>query len=258
MPLDPAQYIGDLSVIDPGGTDPIAQGDDQIRDFKNAAKQSFPNVKGEVTLDHDQINNLETNVATLYTALLPQGAIMLWSGTTAAIPAGWALCNGQTSNGVVTPNLASKFILGATADGGADPVGENANAPSNATVTSSSNGGHNHGGNTGSTDAPLLQHSHRVFFNGSDTNNDISGDEVALSQRSTGNVGDYRIMGRSNVTPTLSPVSNTGVTDASHAHSISSIADHTHTTTVAYPRPAYYALAYIMFTATPVAPVPYP
>jgi len=48
--------------------------------------------------------------------IVPIGAIIIWSGTLATIPAGWALCDG--TNG--TPNLSSSFILGA---GGATPYG---------------------------------------------------------------------------------------------------------------------------------------
>lgn len=40
---------------------------------------------------------------------IPVGGIILWSGSIASIPTGWALCNG--SNG--TPNLTDKFIIGA-------------------------------------------------------------------------------------------------------------------------------------------------
>lgn len=40
---------------------------------------------------------------------VPKGGIIMWSGSVAAIPAGWALCDG--ANG--TPNLLDKFILGA-------------------------------------------------------------------------------------------------------------------------------------------------
>jgi hypothetical protein len=38
---------------------------------------------------------------------VPQGGIMMWSGTIASIPTGWALCNG--ANG--TPDLTDKFIV---------------------------------------------------------------------------------------------------------------------------------------------------
>ncbi len=40
---------------------------------------------------------------------LPTGKIVLWSGTIANIPSGWALCDGQNS----TPDLRDRFIVGA-------------------------------------------------------------------------------------------------------------------------------------------------
>jgi microcystin-dependent protein len=43
---------------------------------------------------------------------IPIGGIIMWSGTIANIPTGWALCNG--SNG--TPDLRSRFIVGAGTD----------------------------------------------------------------------------------------------------------------------------------------------
>lgn len=42
----------------------------------------------------------------------PTGAILMWSGTISTIPTGWALCNGQTVNGIQTPNLSGRFIVG--------------------------------------------------------------------------------------------------------------------------------------------------
>ena len=40
---------------------------------------------------------------------IKHGMIVLWSGTFATIPAGWALCDGTHG----TPNLADKFVSGA-------------------------------------------------------------------------------------------------------------------------------------------------
>lgn len=40
--------------------------------------------------------------------LVPVGAILMWSGTLATIPSGWALCDGTGG----TPNLLAKFIKG--------------------------------------------------------------------------------------------------------------------------------------------------
>lgn len=40
---------------------------------------------------------------------IPVGGIIMWSGSTP--PTGWALCNGQSANGVQTPDLRGRFIL---------------------------------------------------------------------------------------------------------------------------------------------------
>ena len=41
---------------------------------------------------------------------IPVGGIIMWSGS--SVPEGWALCNGQKVNGVQTPNLCNRFIVG--------------------------------------------------------------------------------------------------------------------------------------------------
>jgi hypothetical protein len=38
---------------------------------------------------------------------VPSGAIMMWSGSEASIPAGWVLCNGSNS----TPDLRNRFVV---------------------------------------------------------------------------------------------------------------------------------------------------
>lgn len=55
-----------------------------------------------------------TAAAALTNLSVPTGMIVLWYGTVASIPSGWALCNG--SNG--TPDLRNRFIVGADADSG--------------------------------------------------------------------------------------------------------------------------------------------
>jgi microcystin-dependent protein len=42
-------------------------------------------------------------------AVVPTGGIIIWSGSAAAIPAGWLLCNGTSS----TPDLRDRFVVGA-------------------------------------------------------------------------------------------------------------------------------------------------
>lgn len=43
--------------------------------------------------------------------VVPKGGIIFWSGT--SIPDGWAFCDGGTYNGMATPDLRSRFIVGA-------------------------------------------------------------------------------------------------------------------------------------------------
>jgi len=44
---------------------------------------------------------------------LVKGMIIMWYGEESAIPDGWALCDGQVHNGVQTPDLRDRFIVGA-------------------------------------------------------------------------------------------------------------------------------------------------
>ncbi len=43
---------------------------------------------------------------------LPSGIITMWSGSTNSLPTNWYLCNGQTVETFVTPNLAGRFVVG--------------------------------------------------------------------------------------------------------------------------------------------------
>ena len=47
---------------------------------------------------------------------VPIGGIMMWSGAT--VPTGWALCDGGSTNGVVTPDLRGRFVLSSGRGGG--------------------------------------------------------------------------------------------------------------------------------------------
>ena len=58
MSLDPANFISELSVADPPGTDPVSQGDDQIRTTKRATFNSFPNIDAAVGFTASEMNDL--------------------------------------------------------------------------------------------------------------------------------------------------------------------------------------------------------
>lgn len=78
---------------------------------------------------------------------VPVGGIVIWSGSIASIPSGWALCNGSSG----TPDLRNKFVIGA---GSTYAVGATGGATTHVHGVGStvSNGSHNHGfsGSTGS------------------------------------------------------------------------------------------------------------
>jgi len=69
---------------------------------------------------------------------LPLGAIIMWSGVD--IPQTFALCDGGVHNGVQTPNLRERFIMGAT---NATTIGTTGGSSS---LTTSTNGAHYHDG----------------------------------------------------------------------------------------------------------------
>ena len=60
---------------------------------------------------------------TVYVSNLPVNSIMLWYGTTDAIPQNWSLCDGNNN----TPNLKNMFVIGA---GGSHTKGSSYGAPS--------------------------------------------------------------------------------------------------------------------------------
>ena len=66
------------------------------------------------------ISDAQTSALSILEAkpAVPQGAILMWSGTIAAMPSGWALCDG--ANG--TPNMLNRFVS-SIADKTTDPGG---------------------------------------------------------------------------------------------------------------------------------------
>lgn len=164
---------------------------------------------------NDMITNLTITGDKIATGfgLIPSGGIIMWSGSIANIPAGWALCNG--SNG--TPNLRNRFIVGA---GSTYAVGDVGGA-NTVTLTVAQMPAHDHSGITGD-DSP--DHSHTSTF---------------IRDRSSGATGNA-VFGDENYYGTEYVTS--GGASVRHTHSIDNQGgDQAHEN-----RPPYYALAYIM------------
>jgi len=121
-------------------------------------------VSGRVKADSAEFGSM--NVTTLTSSSVsgfgttPLGGIIMWSGSVDSVPAGWALCNGQTVNTRTTPDLRGRFVVGAgtgavgltsrdpNARGGNETttltVGQLPVHNHNVTGTTTSNGEHNH------------------------------------------------------------------------------------------------------------------
>lgn len=163
-------------------------------------------------------------------SLVPTGVIVLWSGSSTSIPAGWALCDGL--NG--TPDLRDRFVIGA---GGSYVVGSTG----------------------GSADAVVVSHTHTtpdhthtgtVASAGAHTHNVASGDSVGS------------IIGYDYGTNLFNSATSSSTGYVSHFGNTSSAGVHTHSLTinsggggtsgsagvsgVGKNLPPYYALAYIM------------
>lgn len=164
-------------------------------------------------------------VAPTWVNSFPTGGIILWSGSIASVPAGWALCNG--ANG--TPDLRDRFVVGAgstyavNATGGANTVTLSAaEIPAHThTVsgTTSTTGSHSHVTNVSfSPDVDYFGNLVSILNAGQYGANSVSGQSINLSSEAAGD----------------------------HAHTFSGTTSSVGSGGAHENRPPYYALAYIM------------
>jgi hypothetical protein len=180
--------------------------------------------------------------------LVPRGGIIMWSGSVASVPAGWALCNG--ANG--TPDLRDRFVIGA---GGTRNPGATGGAASG---TTSSAGAHTHTGSTGGTaltEAQMPSHQHGGTTSTNGDHNHQQGSESLYNNFGGGSFVGPRGMAAGGISAFVGQNTSTGgahnhtfTTDAAgggqaHIHTIGSDGAHTHTVDTL---PPFLALAFIM------------
>jgi microcystin-dependent protein len=130
------------------------------------------------------------NVINGSSGTIPMGCIVMWSGSIATIPTGWALCNG--SNG--TPDLRNRFIVGAHSgegNGTSETAGPGFNSSTGVLTANYTPG--NSGGETAHqlTIAELASHYHTKGYQGTTENGIRGGDSNDVNQQtSTGSTGD--------------------------------------------------------------------
>ena len=154
-------------------------------------------------------------------AAFPVGGIIMWSGTIAAIPSGWALCNG--SNG--TPDLRDRFIIGATQD---DAGVAKTNVTGSLTTTG------------GSKDAIVVSHTHTATTSITDSGHTHS--VPTNSVTGPGNMGGGRFINGDDAGGNVNTTSaTTGITASTTVSTQGSSGTDANL-------PPYYSLAFIMKT----------
>jgi microcystin-dependent protein len=158
--------------------------------------------------------------ATLFSGggVMPTGGIIMWSGTLATIPTGWALCDG--TNG--TPDLRDRFVMG-SADGVNPGVTGGTNSQTLAVENMPSHD-HTFSATTSSTGA----HTHALPVYGSTAQYTAYG--VAAS-----------IYNSASVLISVNTAAN-----GNHTHTVSGTTATQGSGTAFDNRPAFYALAFIM------------
>lgn len=175
-------------------------------------------------------------------ASIPTGVIMMWSGTIASIPSGYALCDG--ANG--TPDLTSRFVM-SVPDATTNP-GATGGTDSN-TLTVAQLPAHNHTGNGTTTAAGDHAHSGSTSPAGVHTHTmpgyhlSQPGNQVPWYNWSNGS-------GATNTNTTSSSGNHTHNfstnTTGNHNHTLSFTTSNTGSGTAIENRPAYFAMAFIM------------
>lgn len=116
MAIDSATSIGDFDETTPGGGDPFAEGDDNLKHIKATLKSNFPQIKGTVTAGHAELSHVTGVTAPLQAQIdakapiasptftgapavptAPNGTGSTQAASTAFVQAAIALVNAQAS-----------------------------------------------------------------------------------------------------------------------------------------------------------------
>jgi microcystin-dependent protein len=265
MSLETATYLHQLNVANPAGSDKLQQGDDHLRLIKAVLKNTFPNLTGAMTLTQQFLNT------TMPAQLVPFGVITAWYGDDSAVPAGWAVCNGQTvaksdgTGNITVPDLRDRTIVGVSASHAegstfgqfSKTVTSEAGGSHSHTGSAQPAGAHSHGGATSGTaltEAQMPTHSHYLTKIGI-SNDTLSSSNYLSQERTAGGDTEYILMGTSSV-PDVGKSGPAGsgqvhshaiAEQAAHSHdlSVGAVPGHAHALTMDVTQPSM-ALHYIM------------
>lgn len=155
---------------------------------------------------------------------IQKGMIMMWSGTIAEIPEGWALCDGQNGR----PNLVGRFILGGTSKDFSQKTTTNGTIISNAKTLTVNN---------------LPPHKHNVYINSSGSHS-----HNYSYKKYTWGVADTKAGSKYDRVKSISestPSATTG-TAGTHSHTVSELTVGSGTSFTITTEIPYYKLAFII------------
>ena len=173
---------------------------------------------------------------------IPSGAIIMWYGSIATIPAGWVICNG--TNG--TPDLRNKFVIGAGSTYGVNSTG----GSTNVTLTTSNLPAHNHTATSTFTGNTLPTHNHTVNDSGHSHEFYARGDDGTGSGAGYGVVGYNSNVGAGsgNMSSATTGISINAITAGTPTGTVSTTIGNTGSGTAVDILNPYYALCFIMKT----------
>lgn len=196
-------------------------------------------VTGTAVVPAPTLSGQATNKSYVDTRL-PAGVIVMWSGSVAAVPSGWLICDGTNS----TPDLRNRFIVGAgdtyavAATGGANTValssGEMPSHTHTFSGTTGAAGSHSHG-----VSDPGHSHAFTTFIKSG-----AGFSPGPASYGMTAGTSDYSTTSAQGTSASGTGISIAGVGD--HTHSVSGTTSASGSGTAHENRPPYYALCFIM------------
>lgn len=191
---------------------------------RTIAGQSF-NGTSNISIAPTDLTGVTASATALNTAsehYVPTGGIIMWSGSIASIPTGWALCDGTNS----TPDLQDRFVVGA-----GNIYNPNTSGGGTATLTVANLPAHNHPASSSSTSYvsdPGHTHTQNMGNSNVPTSGSTAWSAFNLGVSNNGYQTDSKTTGISVSTSTSTSI---GYTGSGTAFAVV---------------PKYYALAYIM------------
>ena len=201
-------------------------------------------VKEVYNTDMESVRQLATMSQTLVgngitgIGIVPIGSIIMWTGNRVTLPSNYKLCDGTTYNGIPTPDLRNKFIIGANYhQDGSTLSSESFNLKMNNNLALRTNIEDGQLTTTGGTkDAIVVEHTHTASSN--DVTPPMGITEMGLDYLSKFHSGGDFHRVRTGGVP---PYANIG---GSHSHTITVNTQGVSGTNKNLP--PYYALAFVM------------